>query len=162
FIAARFDEDIDPHLKALASPKPDTSVIGMLSLLAFLQWKLKIGPVLGLSSWVGGLLGPAINTYHNRMTRRTIESEIPRLVRQGSLPELFDLIDNAEKRREDRDGFEAAKAEWVAMEEEIMDIEGSGEERLTKAERSGQQAAAIMSIVMSMIVVTFMFLVEVW
>ena len=162
FIAARFDEDIDPHLKALASPKPDTSVIGMLSLLAFLQWKLKVGAVLGLSSWVGGLLGPAINTYHNRMTRRTIESEIPRLVRQGSLPELFDLIDNAEKRREDRDGFEAAKAEWVAMEEEIRDIEGSGEERLTKAERSGQQAAAIMSIVMSMIVVTFMFLVEVW
>ncbi len=162
FIAARFDEDIDPHLKALASPKPDRSVIGMLSLLAFLQWKLKVRAVLGLSSWVGGLLGPAINTYHNRMTRRTIESEIPRLVRQGSLPELFDLIDNAEKRREDRDGFEAAKAEWIAVEEEIRDIEGSGEERLTKAERSGQQAAAIMSIVMSMIVVTFMFLVEVW
>ena len=162
FIAARFDEDIEPHLKALASPKPETSVIGMLSLLAFLQWKLKVRAVLGLSSWVGGLLGPAINTYHNRVTRHTIESEIPRLVRQGSLPELFDLIDNAEKRREDREGFEAAKTEWIAMEVEIRDIEGSGEERLTKAERSGQQAAAVMSIVMSMIVVTFMFLVEVW
>ncbi|MDA1089885.1 MAG: hypothetical protein O3A85_06195 [Proteobacteria bacterium] len=160
FIAAHFREDIHPHLKALAAPSEEASTIGMLSLLAFLQWKLRIGPLLGLSSWVGGLLGPAINTYHSRTTRREIEKEIPRLVRKGSLPELFDLIDNAEKRRVDAGDFEAAIAEYAAAEFEVRDIEGAGTERQTKAERTGKQAAAVLSIVLSMIVVSVLFISE--
>ncbi len=160
FIAARFNEDIHPHLKALASPKDETSIIGVLSLLAFLQWKMRTPAVLGLSSWVGGLLGPAINSYHNRNTRREIENAIPRLVRQGSLPELFNLVDNAEKRHADIAGYEAAKAEWIAAQAEIQDIEGAGDERLTKAERSGQQAAAVISITMSMIFIMTLIILQ--
>ena len=132
----------------------------MLSLLAFLQWKLKIGPLLGLSSWVGGLLGPAINTYHSRTSRREIEKEIPRLVRKGSLPELFDLIDNAEKRRDDAEGLEAAIAEYTAAEYEVRNIEGAGTERQTKAERTGKQAAAVISLVMAMFVISVLFITE--
>ncbi|MEK7244786.1 MAG: hypothetical protein AAB223_02060, partial [Pseudomonadota bacterium] len=101
FIAARFEQDIAPHLKAITSTRVETSLIGMLSLLAVVQWRLKQDGLLGLAGWIGGLLGPAINTYHSRSTRREIEKDLPRLVRQGSLPELFDLIDNAEKRRLD-------------------------------------------------------------
>ena len=160
FIVARFDEDIHPHLKALASNKAETSIIGMLSLLAFLQWKLRTPAVLGLSSWIGGLLGPAINAYHNRHTRQELERDIPRLVRKGSLPELFNLIDDAEKRREDNEGFEASRAEWLAAEEEIRDIEGAGDERLTKAERTGQQAAAMFAIIVALTVVSVLMLVE--
>ena len=160
FIAARFDQDIHPHLKAVASPKPDTSVIGMLSLLAFLQWKLRAPSMLALSSWIGGLLGPAINAYHNRHTRDELEREIPRLVRKGSLPELFNLIDDAEKRREDGEGFSIAQEEWLSAEEEVRDIEGAGEERLTKAERSGQQAAATISILLGFTVISILLIVE--
>lgn len=152
FIAARFNEDILPHLKALASPKEETATIGMLSLLAFLQWKLRIKSLYGLSSWVGGLLGPAINTYNSRTTRRKIEKEIPSLVRKGSLPELFDLIDNAENRRIDTSGYETACAEYLQAEMEIRDIEGSGEALTTKAERTGKQTAAVISIVLAMMV----------
>lgn len=160
FIAARFDQDIHPHLKALASPMEDTSVIGMLSLFAFLQWKLRSPSLLALSSWIGGLLGPAINAYHNRRTRDDLEREIPRLVRKGSLPELFNLIDDAEKRRDDGDGFRAARDEWRAAEEEIRDIEGAGEERLSRAERSGQQAAATISIMLGLTVVSILLMIE--
>ena len=161
FIAARFDQDIHPHLKALAAPKEDTSIIGMLSLLAFLQWKLRAPSVLALSSWVGGQLGPAINAYHNRHTRDALEKEIPRLVRKGSLPEIFNLIDDAEKRREDGDGFRTAQEEWLEAEEEVRDIEGAGEERLTKAERSGQQAAATISIMLGLSVVSILLVMEI-
>lgn len=162
FIAARFDQDIHPHLKALGSKGRDTSIIGLLSLYAFLQWKLREQQLLGLSSWVGGLLGPAINSYHNRITRGDIEKEIPRLVRKGSLPELFDLVDNAERRQEDRDGYREAKAEWLAAEEEINDIEGAGDERITKAERAGQQAAAVISIVITLTMVTVLLILQTW
>jgi len=153
FIATNFQQDIHPHLKALASPIDATSLIGMLSLLAFLQWKLHTPAVYGLSSWVGGMLGPAIETYFNRLTREDIEKEIPRLVRKGSLPEIFDLIDNAEKRKEDITGYEEAKFEFAAAEYEIRDIEGAGNERTSKAERSGQQAASMVSVVLAMILI---------
>ncbi|MEP0339691.1 MAG: hypothetical protein ABJ388_07705 [Alphaproteobacteria bacterium] len=162
FITARFKEDINPHLKALASENPDTQTIGMLSLLAFIQWKLRVEPVYGLASWVGGHLGPAINAYHSRSTRKEIEREIPRLVRRGSLPELFDLMDNADRRREDIEGFEDAVAEFTAAELEIQDIEGRGEEQLTKAERTGQQAAAMGSILVTMCIVMILFMIKVF
>ncbi len=162
FIAARFEEDTHPHLKALAASNEETATIGMLSLLAFLQYKLRVKELFGLSSWVGGLSGPAINTYHSRTTRREIEKEIPRLVRMGSLPELFDLIDNAENRKSDLEGFEAAIVEYGAAEMEIRDIEGSGTERQTKAERAGKQTAAVISVVFAMIVVCVLLLAEFW
>ena len=134
----------------------------MLSLLAFIQWKLRVEPVYGLASWVGGHLGPAINAYHSRSTRKEIEREIPRLVRRGSLPELFDLMDNADRRREDIEGFEDAVAEFAGAELEIQDIEGRGAEQLTKAERTGQQAAAMGSILITMCIVMILFMVKVF
>ncbi len=161
FVAARFNEDIHPHLKAMASGKADTSILGTLRLLAFLQSKLRTSAVLGLASWVGGLLGPAINAYHNRHTREELESDIPRLVRKGSLPELFDLIDDADKRQEDKRGFTASRAEWLEAETEIHEIEGGDDDRLTKAEKSGQQAAAMISISIALAVITVLLMAEI-
>ncbi len=159
FVAARFEQDIDPHLKAVASPRVETSLIGTLSLLAVIQWKLKQVGLLGLAGWMGGLLGPAINTYHSRLTRREIEKELPRLVRQGSLPELFDLIDNAEKRRLDHEGYTAAKAEFEAADAEIKTIEGAESQAMSGSIIKGQQTAAIISLVISfLIVITFIIL----
>ena len=160
FIAARFEEDIHPHLKALAAQVEETATIGMLSLLAFLQWKLRISALYGLSSWVGGLLGPAINTYHSRTTRHEIEKEIPHLVRKGSLPELFDLIDNADNRRSDAEGFEEAAQEYAEAEYEVREIEDAGSERHSKAERQGKQTAAVISVVMATIVLSVLTIIE--
>ena len=162
FIAARFDHDIVPHMKALNSPQSDQSLIGLVSFLAVMQWSLKQGPFYGLSSWVGGLLGPAINSYHSRPTRRDLENEIPSLVRKGSLPELFDLIDNAEKRKTDTEGYTAAREEYAAAEEEIQEIENTDTARSEEAERVGQQASAITSIVMALMLVSVLLLFENW
>ena len=162
FIAARFDHDIGPHMNALNVPKKDQSLIGMLSLLAVMQWRMKQGPFYGLSSWVGGLLGPAINSYYSRPTRRELESEIPTLVRKGSLPELFDLIDNAENRKIDTEGYAAAREEYAGAEKEIMEIEQTNTARSEEAERVGQQTAAISSIVMALIVISVLLLFENW
>lgn len=162
FIAARFDQDIDPHLRALADPKENVALIGMLSLLAYLQWKLKADPMYGLASWIGGLLGPAINTYHSRTTRREIEREIPKLVRQGSLPDLFDLIDNADKRKADIEGYNNARAQYAAAQAEIIEIEGKGSEHKKNTERIAQQTASMSSIILAMIVVSVLILAESW
>jgi hypothetical protein len=116
--------------------------------------------LLGLSSWIGGLLGPAINIYHNRKTRGELEKEIPRLVRKGRLPELFSLVDNLDRRNEDLLGYQKAKLEWVAAEEEVRDIEGGGEIRIMKAEKSGQQTAGIFSIIIALTFLSVMLIIQ--
>ncbi|MEQ8195864.1 MAG: hypothetical protein RIB59_15380 [Rhodospirillales bacterium] len=160
FIATHHNQNIDPHLKAASSSRDSIRLIGILSLLALLQWRFKIGPLYGLSSWIGGHLEPAISTYHSRTTRREIEREIPRLVRKGSLPDLFDLIDNIEKKRIDMDEFSAAKAEFAEAEYEIRDIENNSPSRRRMYENKGQQFAAMSSLVLAMIIIMVFLIVE--
>lgn len=160
FIAARFDEDIQPHLRALGAPDEQRRTIGMLSLLAFIQWKTNVTTLHGLTSWVGGLLQPAINSYHSRTTRKEIEKAIPQLVRQGSLPELFNLIDNAEKRRIDDDGFAAAQETFNAAETEIQEIESDDGLHQSKLLRSGQKITSMAAILLAMVIIMIMLISE--
>lgn len=162
FIAARFDEDTDRHLRALGDSSESRKTAGMVSLLALLQWRLGPDALYGLSSWIGGLLGPVIASYHSRTVRRDIEREVPRLVRRGSLPELFEMIDNAEQRQQDEKGYRAAIEEFQMAENEIQDIESSDSARAESAERLGQQAAAMTSVLVTLIFVTVIFFNEIW
>lgn len=162
FISSRFDEDIERHLRALGDIDDAKKTAGMLSLLALLQWRLGPDALYGLSSWVGGLLGPVINSYHSRTVRRDIEREVPRLVRQGSLPELYEMIENAEQRQQDERGYQAAVEEFLLAENEIQEIERSDSARTESAERMGQQTAAMTSVVVTLIFITVMFFGEIW
>ena len=160
YIATHFKFDIQPHLKALSDPKEEASLIGMLSLFALMQWRMKDETLFGLSSWLGGLLQPAIGTYHSRSTRRTIEKEIPALVRQGSLPELFDLIDNAERRHLDTDAFEEAQTQFEIAETEIQGTVGEDIDQEEMALQAGEKTTAMFSIVMSMIAIAIIIFVK--
>lgn len=160
FVATHFKFDIAPHLKALGDPKEETSLIGMLSLFALMQWRMSKDPLYGLSSWLGGLLQPAIGTYHSRTTRQTIEQEIPALVRQGSLPELFDLIDNAERRTKDDDDFEEAQVEFARAESEIQTIVGEEVDQEQLTLQSGEKVTAMVAVVMGLIATTVIIFVQ--
>lgn len=158
FIAARFAHDIEAHLRAFASKEPDISVLGMLSLLAVIQWRMGDKPLLGLASWVGGLLGPALAIYHSRTTRREVEREIPKLVRKGSLPELFNLFENTERRALDLNAYAKAKAEFLAAETEADQLLGEMKNAVA-SKRIGEQTAAMSSIVIALMILVLMFAV---
>ncbi len=162
FIAARFEEDLATHFRAIAQPVESDSIVGVLSLMAYLQWRLKSEPLYGLASWLGGLLGPAINTYHSRSTRQDLEKELPKLVRQGFLPELFDLIENPEKRRIDKDNYAHAVAEFAEAEAEVLDIEQNDGDRHDSALKTGQQSAAMGAFVLAAIIICVMTLTTDW
>ena len=160
FVAARFRHDSGPHLTALADPRAGISLAGMLGLLALLQWRLRTPPVFALANWVGALLGPVIETYHSVSTRREIEQEIGRKASQGSLPALYDLVDNRAKRQSDEQGFAAAVAAFAAAKTEIDDIENGEERLLQSSRRLGRRAAATASATISMIVIAATLLVR--
>ena len=91
-----------------------------------------------------------------------IERDMPRVVRQGSLPQLLDLVDNATKRQKDHDDFAQAEAQYLAAQAEIDSIEIDDESRVREAEATGQQAAAMASVVLTMIIITVIFLAKTW
>ena len=132
-------------------------MLGMLSLLAIVQWRFRTDPLTNLSSWIGGMLGPALDVYHSRTTRKEIEAEIPRVVRRGSLPELYNLLDNPDRRKIDDMDFQVARAEYSKARQEIEELQ-SAEIQGERAEQMGQQSAAITSIVIALLVITGTFL----
>ncbi|HIJ62955.1 MAG TPA: hypothetical protein HPQ04_09720 [Rhodospirillaceae bacterium] len=161
FIAARANFEIDRQMLDLASPDPTRSCMGMLNLLAVIQWRLGQGALYGLAGWVGGLMHPAINTFHSREKRKTLEKEIPRMVREGSLVELSRLLDSAEDHHVDDAGFAEARQAWLAAQKEIHDIETGKVSYHDKAMQLAQQTAALVSVTISFITVTLLLIAKV-
>ncbi len=149
FIACRFTQDVEKQLNVMNDPAPEHSCLGMLGLLASLQWHLGIDAVTGLAAWIGGLLGPATNNFHDRGTRRMLEKEMPRLIRTGSLIEMYRTLDNPEIRYKDKNGFLMAQNEYAIAQQKIADLEaGQGKEE--EIDRVGKQTAALLSVLIAL------------
>jgi len=162
FIASRFKFDVEKQINALNSTQPDTSALGLLSLLAVLQWKLGPDTLFGLSGWVGGLVAPIINSYHSRDVRKKLEKEVPKLVRKGSLPDLYNVLDDTEERKKDLDGFAWAKAEYAGAVQEIQDLESDSSQREAQALKMGQQTSAVVSVMIGLITICVLLSLHAW
>lgn len=151
FLRARYAKGTATQIDAMNDAKPDRATTGMLSVLAIVQWRLGPEAVFGLASWVGGLMGPVINSYQNRQKRKEIEKEIPKLVRKGNLPELYNFLDNPEERQRDAEGFAWAKAEYAASEKQMYELQHGEVDRDENAQRMGRQAGATVAVVIMLL-----------
>lgn len=151
FLRARYAKGTGTQIDAMNDAKPDRATTGMLSVLAIVQWRLGPEAVYGLSSWVGGLMGPVINSYQNRQKRKEIEKEIPKLVRKGNLPELYNFLDNPEERQRDAEGFAWAKAEFAAAQKQTYELEHGQVDRDENAQKMGRQAGAAVAVVVMLL-----------
>lgn len=154
FMGARMRSDIDRNLTQLNDADPGKGLMALLNLFAVLQYRLGPETLPGLASWVGALCTPVIAAYHGREKRRELEKEVPRLVRKGSVVEIYNLLDNAESRDKDSAEFAWAQAQYHAAEEEIKRIQADDDDRQKEAERTGKQTAAVTGIVIALITVT--------
>lgn len=162
FIAARLNQNIDPHLKAVGDAREEIATLGMLSLLALVQWRTKAGNLMGFTSWVGAHMGPAIKAFHSKSIREELEKQVPKLIRKGNLADLFNLLDNSEQRAQDQMDFNEASQEFSEAEEEIKDIEGNSNALKNNSSKMGQQAAAMTSIVIALLIITITFIGRLW
>lgn len=156
FVKSRFDQNVDKQLDALMDGNRERATLGMLSLLAMLQWRLGPETLFGLCSWVGGIAQPAINSYHSRTQRKRLEREMPKLVRRGSLPDIYNLLEDKEQRDTDNSGYEVAINEFRQAQAEIIDIETGEERRQVEARLYGQQTAAIISLIIGTTTLTML------
>ncbi len=153
FLRARYAKGTGSQIDSMNDARPDRATIGMLSVLAIVQWRLGPETLHGLASWVGGLMGPVINSYQNRNKRKELEKEIPRLVRKGNLAELYNYLDNPEERQKDAEGFAWAKAEYASAEKQIYDFEHGQVDRQESAINFGRQTGAVGATIILMLTI---------
>ncbi|GAB3437406.1 protein kinase domain-containing protein [Insolitispirillum peregrinum] len=153
YIGCKWERDTKVQFRVLNENSSDRQILGMVSLLAVLQWRLGPPALHGLAGWIGAQLAPIIAGYHGRMRRKELEKEVPKLVRKGSLPELYNLLDNQEERQRDNDGFAWAKAEYAAADQQCRALEAGKLVRDEQAEMIGQQAAAVLSVFVAIVTV---------
>ena len=151
FLGARMRSDIDRNLSQLNDPNQGTAMMAVLNLFAVLQYRLGPESLPGLAGWMGAVLAPVVASYHGREKRKGLEKEIPRLVRKGSIVEIYNVLENGEERVRDEHEFHWAQAQYHAAEEEIKHIITETEERATEADRIGRQTAAVTGIVIAMV-----------
>jgi hypothetical protein len=142
FLRARYAKGTGSQIDAMNDPRPDRATIGMLSVLAIVQWRLGPETLYGLAHWIGGLMAPVLNSYQNRNKRKEIEKELPKLIRKGNLAEIFNYLDNPEERQKDAEGFAWAKADYAASEKLVYDLEHGQVDRQESAILTGRQAGA--------------------
>ena len=72
------------------------------------------------------------------------------MVRRGSLPDIYNLIENTENRQTDDTGYEKAIEEFRHAQAEATEIETGEDRRKIEARLYGQQTAAIISLLIGM------------
>ena len=154
FLGARMRSDIDRNLASLAEPDAGVVMMATLNLYAVLQYRLGPESLPGLAGWMGSALAPIIANFHSREKRNALEKDLPKLVRKGSLVEMYHMLENAEERVKDEQEFNWAQAQFHAAEEEIKHIITETEERAVEADRIGRQTAAVTGIIIAMATAT--------
>jgi hypothetical protein len=156
FIGCKWERDTKVQFRALNEAVAERQTLGMVSLLAVLQWRLGPTALHGLASWIGGQLTPVISSYHGRGRRKDLEKEIPKLIRKGSLPEIYNLLDNQDERQRDNEGFAWARAEFSAADQQIKALEAGRTLRDEHSEMVGRQAAAVLSVFIAILTVSIL------
>ncbi len=154
FLGARMRSDIDRNLVQLSDQNQSVVMMAVLNLYAVLQYRLGPESLPGLAGWLGAVLAPVVAGYHGREKRKELEKEIPKLVRKGSIVEIYNVLENGEERVRDDQEFHWAQAQYHAAEEEIKHIITETEERAVEADRIGRQTAAVTGIIIAMVTAT--------
>lgn len=159
FIGSRMQSTADAFLRLInETSDPGHSALGILRLLAYIQQQHSVEDVPDLAAWLAKRSWPVIATYHNRPFRRKLEADLAKVARRGNLPAMVDLLDNSERRQEDKRKFETAIASYAQAADEIDRLRQEEEDRPEIAARIGRQIAANVSLFTAMAGLALMFL----
>lgn len=151
FIAARNKKLNEALLGPLASGTPDPArrAIAMAAILADAQQRYGPARLPNLCGWMITLLEPAFKRFKNREVRTRLKTEALGLARAGVLDDVLRLVDDAEAIRRDDKGFLTAMRRYEGLTRQIDTLKAGLDDRRSMAEGSGRQMAAVISSVVS-------------
>ncbi len=150
FIGARFKESVDRPLSEFANKNnQERSALGLLNVLALLQWRLGPPELPGLAHWVGEHLTPIVASFHNRAERLRLEKDLPNFIAKGDLSELFNFLADSGRRERDQMGFAQASEAYAVAESDIDQLK-SGVADPERARTAGHRLAVGVTMVLSL------------
>jgi eukaryotic-like serine/threonine-protein kinase len=154
FLAARHKRSDDLLYTQLGSGiEPMRRVIAMLTILSDVQARTGVDGLTHLASWVQALLDPVFRRFHNRKTQELVRKQADGAAHNGRLTELLKVVDDPESLRRDRLEFEAAQIEYREADAEMEKVRHTIADRNSIVETSGRQVAAIVSSLLSTVLV---------
>lgn len=162
FMGARARSDIDRNLSQLNDSEQSNAFMALLNLFAVFQYRLGPEQLPALANWVGALAAPAVAAFHSREKRKELEKELAKVVRRGSVVEIYNLLESPGERDKDESEFAWAQAQYQAADEEIKRVKNNEEDREKEALRIGKQTAAVTGILVALITTTIVVILKVW
>lgn len=154
FLAARHKRSDDMLYTQLGSGvEPMRRVIAMLTILSDVQGRTNVDGLTHLAAWVVALLDPVFRRFHNRPQQDVVRKQADAAAYNGRLTELLKVVDDPESLRRDRLEFEAAQIAYREADSEMEKIRHTIADRNTIIETSGRQVAAIVSSLLSTVLV---------
>ena len=127
-------------LVSIGSADPARRLLGMLYLLAQLQRDRGPMALPALTRIFGRQGSLLINRLHHRRTRERLETELPGVVNEASLPRLLHFLDNPEETKIDSQLFAKARHNFALAAQAIRQCE---EERRHLPDAAAQTASVI-------------------
>ncbi|MGQ9364964.1 serine/threonine protein kinase [Azospirillum sp. ST 5-10] len=154
FLAARHKRT-EEMLYAQLSPTIDPlrRTIAMLTILAEVQVRTATGPLPNLCAWMVALLDPAFRRFHSRPHQEEVRRQAEVAAHGGRLADLLKIVDDPQSLRQDKADFEAAQIAYREADGEIEKLRDLIADRDGIAEGTGRQVAAVVSSLVSTVLV---------
>ncbi|HEY0834630.1 MAG TPA: serine/threonine protein kinase [Azospirillum sp.] len=154
FLAARHKRTEELLFSQLSpSIDPLRRVIAMLSILADVQARTATEPLPHLCAWMVSLLDPAFRRFHSRPHQEEVRRLADNAAHGGRLAELLRVVDDPDSLRRDKAEFEAAQIAYRESDGEIEKLKQTIGDRNSIIEGTGRQVAAIISSLVSTVLV---------
>ena len=154
FLSVRDKSIIEPFLPDLAASEKHRQRQGMVKMLASIQVRDKMGALPGLSQWVVGMLDNLVDRYHDREKRKAVREQLDKIKGHGNLEKIAALFDNYEEGLRDTRGYTDTMQQYQALKKEYFLLEQELNTNKNFGMEAGKHAAALVSGVISAIVVT--------
>jgi hypothetical protein len=128
---------------------PQRRFIAMLTILSEVQARSGADHLPHLCAWLVSLLDPAFKRFYSRPRQAEVRRQAQAAAEDGRLPVLLKVVDDPEAIRQDRSAFEAAQLSYREVDGEIERLKRMLGDRDGIIATSGRQVAAIISSMVS-------------
>ncbi len=143
---------IEPYLSMISSADTDQKIIGLMRCFSSIQKKYSGKETPHLIAWFIHNIKPALSRIHDRKLRQHLNERIHKLTNETQFSVLLEFIDNIDLIHSDTRGFLMAKAEYQGLQLELNVLQRRLSNRNILGTVTGRQAAMLISVVLSSIV----------
>lgn len=155
YLSIKDSKVIDSFFYDLSASDPAKRLMVELKCLALIQKRHDTGPLVALCRAFVKKLDVVYAQYNDKEVRERLEKNIKRFAEEGQLVKIAGLLDNADLLNKDQAGFRNAVREYQKLEAEAQDLEMRLKDKSSFGKERGQQVAAVISAVISLILMAF-------